>query len=176
MKLKKFNEMWDPMGSWSPKHPDNQSTEKNPVIDEPKEEENSVKEDPEYLKKLPTNPEELTTALDAGLDPTTGHNLLLRVCFRDNLKESFNILADRIKEFNYGDYKEAKLHLLKHTSQYGRIEFLNKFYQIGLFDELSDSDWEDLFTWLKISRQLDNTEKEKVKNFLLGIQKSKRTK
>jgi hypothetical protein len=38
MKLKKFNEMWDPMGSWSPKHPDNQTTEENPIIEEIKEE------------------------------------------------------------------------------------------------------------------------------------------
>lgn len=28
MKLKKFNEMWDPMGSWNPKHSDNQSEPK----------------------------------------------------------------------------------------------------------------------------------------------------
>ena len=28
MKLKKFNEMWDPMGSWSPKHTDNQISKK----------------------------------------------------------------------------------------------------------------------------------------------------
>lgn len=167
MKLKKFNEMFDPMGSWNPKHSDNQPTEETPVIEEPKE-------DTEYLKKLPADPEKLTAALDGGLDPTTGHNLLLRVCFRDNLKESFNILIDRIKEFNYGDYNDVKSHLLKHASQYGRIEFLNKFDELGFFDELSEKDWEDLFTWLRISRQLnDPKEKEKVQNFLLDIQRTK---
>ena len=86
MKLKKFNEMFDPMGSWNPKHSDNQSTEETPVIEEPKE-------DLEYLIKLPANPEKLTAALDGGLDPSTMMQLLLRVCFRDNLTESFKNIA-----------------------------------------------------------------------------------
>ena len=45
MKLKKFNEMWDPMGSWSPKHPDNQIAKK----EEPKIV--TVQEIKEELKK-----------------------------------------------------------------------------------------------------------------------------
>jgi hypothetical protein len=169
MKLKKFNEMWDPMGSWDPKQMED--------IEKPKEDPDQMPVSTEYLRKLPTNPEKLTKALDEGLDPTILQNFLLRICLRDNLIESINILIDRIKEFNYGNYTGAKLHILKHTSQYGRIKILNKFNKLGFFDELSDRDWEDLLIWLNISRQLkDSGEKEKVKKFLLDIKTKKKLK
>ena len=176
MKLKKFNEMFDPMGSWDPKQLDNKSTERtedNPVIDEElpiKAIKGKINTDPEYIRKLPNNPEELTSVLDAGLDPTFAQNILLRVCFRDNLKDSFNILIDRIKEFNYGNYNNAKSHILKQATEYGRIEFLKKFYELGYFNDFNDSDWDDLLTWLRISRQMKNSDdKKKTEQFLLDL-------
>lgn len=187
MKLKKFNEMWDPMGSWDPKHPDNQSTDKNPVIEEePKNSQFSGKKvdfkNQEFIKSLPSNPNKLREALDAGLDPSTMEQLLLRVCFRDNSKESFELLVNQMKDddITYGSNtgKEAKSNLCKRAAEYGRIEFLNKFYGLGWFNDFDNEDWKDILTWLEISRQMKNSpeQKEKTKKFLLGIQKSKRTK
>jgi hypothetical protein len=190
MKLKKFNEMFDPMGSWNPKQLDNQSEPKQldnqsePKQETPTEESELSSEvkkedfkDQEYLKSLPNNPEKLRNALDKGLDPSTIQQLLLRVCFRDNLIESCGILVDCMKDddITYGTTtgKEAKSNLCKRAAEYGRIEFLNKFYELGWFNDFDNEDWEDILTWLKISRQMKNRpdDKEKTEKFLLDIKK-----
>lgn len=172
MKLKKFNEMFDPMGSWDPKHPDNQIGKETPeVSNEAPEVSKEDFKNPEYVKSLISNPETLRKALDEGLEPTAMSNILLRVCFRDNSKESFDILIDSIK--NKISDKEEKLHIIKHASQYGRIDFLKEFENIGWFKEFDDNDWVSLFEWLKLSRQMNDRldDKEKTRQFLLNLKK-----
>jgi len=168
MKLKKFNEMFDPMGSWDPKHPDNQIEKETPEV---KEVSNEDFKNPEYVKSLPANPEKLIKALDEGLDPTTMSHILLRVCFRDNLKESFEILMSLIKEKDLNSLQ--KLLLCKYSAEYGRIEFLKEFESLDWFKEFDETDWKNLLEWLELSRQMKNRpdDKEKTKQFLLSLKK-----
>jgi len=165
--LKKFNEEFDPMGSWNPNHSSNK-IKKEFSDDE--------------LKELVKDSNSLEEAFEEGLDPTIKSNILLRLCFRDNLVNSFNTLIDRIiEEDNFGtdaiSRDVTKLKLAQWASEYGRIEFLKKFNELGWFNDFSEKNWDDLFNWLRISRILNREnredDKEKTKQFLLNIKSEK---
>ena len=90
MKLKKFNEMWDPMGSWSPKHSDNQ-TEKTPV-DEPTEQTVYPRENQE----------------DLSWDPKQLDNKSTEGTTREEVKDELIKRMKIHKSLNYGDNTEIR--------------------------------------------------------------------
>jgi hypothetical protein len=99
MKLKKFNEMWDPMGSWSPKHPDNQIAKK----EEPKiVTEQEIKE--ELKKRLKDSVYNKVGSLDDRIEQLLKiHKTWLdRVIKTDSIEEIVNSIVKYEKNLNNG--------------------------------------------------------------------------
>jgi len=99
MKLKKFNEMWDPMGSWNPKHTDNQISKK----EEPKiVTEQEIKE--ELKKRLKDSVYNKVGSLDDRIEQLLKiHKTWLdRVIKTDSIEEIVNSIVKYEKNLNNG--------------------------------------------------------------------------
>jgi hypothetical protein len=125
----------------------------------------------------------LQFCLSAGLDPNFESSLPLRASYKgtwnqekarkgdggESYYDSFLLLMEYIKKTSYWkellDGKGSQI--IKWAADYGRIECLDYFKKEGLFDKISDSDMDDIFTWVKISRKRDRASKIEVVNWLI---------
>jgi hypothetical protein len=109
--------------------------------------------------------EPLQFCLSAGLDPNFEQSLPLRACYKGTWKdqrnvgepyyEPFLLLIEYIKKTKlWKDLLDGKGNqIIKWAAEYGRIECLEYFKDAGLFEKISEGDWDDIFTWIKISRK-----------------------
>ncbi len=122
----------------------------------------------------------LQYCLSAGLDPAFNAQMPLRHSFKGTWKSntdmgepympSFNLLMKYIGKNGKGELIE-KLNvkgnmLLKWAGEYARVEILEEFAKIGLFDNLTEKDWSDLIMWISIGRKIDANAKAKTIKFL----------
>jgi hypothetical protein len=125
----------------------------------------------------------LQFCLSAGLDPNFESSLPLRASYKgtwnqekarkgdggESYYDSFLLLMEYIKKTSYWkellDGKGSQI--IKWAADYGRTECLDYFKKEGLFDKISDSDMDDIFTWVKISRKRDKESKIQVVNWLI---------
>lgn len=123
--------------------------------------------------------EPLQFCLSAGLDPNFEQSLPLRACYQGTFKsitepgepyyDSFLLLMEYIKKTKlWQDLLDGKGNqIIKWAAEYARIEILEYFKEEGLFDKISDSDYNDIFTWIKISRRAMRDKKIEVINWLV---------
>lgn len=134
----------------------------------------------EIFKNVVNEVEPLQFCLSAGLDPNFGSSLPLRACYKgtwekvtgntgESYYEPFLLLMDYIKKTKlWKDLLDGKGNqIIKWAAEYGRIECLEYFKEAGLFDKISDSDWDDIFTWIKISRKRLKESKIETLNWLI---------
>ena len=75
---------------------------------------------------------------------------------------------EKTKEWDELVNKGKGNQIIKWAAEYGRIECLEYFKESGIFDSISDSDWDDIFTWIRISRKRTKEDKIKVIEWLEG--------
>jgi hypothetical protein len=133
----------------------------------------------EIFKNVVNEVEPLQFCLSAGLDPNFGQSLPLRACYKgtwtkvDNVGkpyyEPFLLLMEYIKKTKlWKDLLEGKGNqIIKWAAEYGRIEILEYFKEAGLFEKISDGDWDDIFTWIKISRKRLKDSKIETLNWIM---------
>lgn len=132
------------------------------------------------FKSVINDKEALHYCLNAGLDPTFEHHLPLRACIKgtydknnkpgEQYYESFLILmkymertSDIVKVLHDGNGMSAKW-----AGEYGRLDMLKYFDELGLFKNYTTKDWDDIVGnskildkdgkpkkgWITISRML----------------------
>ena len=133
----------------------------------------------EIFKNVVNAVEPLQFCLSAGLDPNFGQSLPLRACYKgtwskvDNVGkpyyEPFLLLMEYIKKTKLlEDLLNGKGNqIIKWAAEYGRIECLEYFKEAGLFEKISDGDWDDIFTWIKISRKRLKDSKIETLNWIM---------
>lgn len=133
----------------------------------------------EIFKNVVNAVEPLQFCLSAGLDPNFGQSLPLRACYKGTWKdqrnvgepyyEPFLLLMEYIKKTKlWKDLLEGKGNqIIKWAAEYGRIEILEYFKEAGLFEKISDGDWDDIFTWIKISRKRLRDSKIETLNWIM---------
>ena len=133
----------------------------------------------EIFKNVVNAVEPLQFCLSAGLDPNFGQSLPLRACYKgtwskvDNVGkpyyEPFLLLMEYIKKTKlWQDLLNGKGNqIIKWAAEYGRIECLEYFKEAGLFEKISDGDWDDIFTWIKISRKRLKDSKIETLNWIM---------
>ncbi len=119
----------------------------------------------EIFKNVVNEVNALQFCLSAGLDPNFGQSLPLRACYKGTWKnindvgesyyKPFILLIDYIKKTKLWDeiLNGKGNQIIKWAAEYGRIECLKYYKEAGIFDKISDNDWDDIFTWIKISRK-----------------------
>jgi hypothetical protein len=131
------------------------------------------------FKRVVNEVEPLQFCLSAGLDPNFGSSLPLRSCFQgtwvdsknkpgESYYDSFLLLMEYIKKTKLWDdlIKGNGNQIIKWAAEYGRIECLKYLKEIKILDNISDSDWGDIFTWIRISRKRAKEDKIKVINWI----------
>ena len=125
------------------------------------------------------NADALQYCLSAGLDHSFNSQMPLRHSFKGTWKSasdmgepympSFHLLMKYIGK-NGKENLAEKLDIrgnmiIKWAGEYGRIEILEEFSKIGLYDKLTKEEWADLIMWMTIGRKFDAETKAKTIKF-----------
>lgn len=152
----------------------------------------------DVFRSVVNEKEALHYCLNAGLDPAFEHSLPLRACIKGTYEdgrtagkpankpgepfyESFLILM------KYMERNSNLLNILYHGNNmaskwavdYGRLDIIDYFKGLGLYDKFTTRDWDDLVGpkdepdsrrgWVNISRMNDDTVKQKTKEHFRKI-------
>ena len=122
-----------------------------------------------------SNAKSLQYCLYAGLDPAFNSYMPFRHAFKGSWKgpsdtgepymESFDLLLKYMEKTGGSGTLAEKLTVKgnmfpKWAGEYGRVEVLEKFVEIGLFDSFTDKDWNDILIWVEIGRKMTPKQKE----------------
>jgi hypothetical protein len=130
------------------------------------------------FKNVVSSVEPLQFCLSAGLDPNFEQSLPLRACYKGTWQdmrnegepyyEPFLLLMEYIKKTKlWQDLLDGKGNqIIKWACEYGRVEILEYYNDAGFFDKISEDDWGDIFTWIKISRKVLRDSKIEVLNWI----------
>lgn len=131
------------------------------------------------FKNVVSSVEPLQFCLSAGLDPNFEQSLPLRACYKGTWQdlrnqgepyyEPFLLLMEYIKKTKlWKDLLDGKGNqIIKWACEYGRIQILEYFKEAGLFEKISEGDWDDIFTWIKISRKVLKDSKLEILSWIL---------
>jgi hypothetical protein len=168
--LKKFNEDFDPMGSWDPKHPSNLENEVDTNFESLSKMIGNLLKVLQYPKKLKEYLDENTK--NTKLKEEISNGMGIRGCIKgswksknevgDSFYESFVILFDFIGSDIKTSFNDRNLfEFTQFAAEFCRLDILEYLESIGCLKVTPY-----IISWLEISRRQPQADKEKVLDYL----------